>query len=171
MVVFDLVALIISFVSLCIVCDEHLVPAVEVFIVQFEVPEEVAAVTLVAFGSAAPELFLNSVSAVANTSDLSLAAILGSGIIAFGLIPPLCIITAKQKRVKLKLYPILRDCSFYLVGVFVFLGSITDGRIASEEACLIILVYVIHTCTVAYMYFRQRAILVSVANHDQPTVL
>jgi hypothetical protein len=39
---FDFCALLVSFFSLCIVCDEHLVPAVEVFIVQFEVPEEVA---------------------------------------------------------------------------------------------------------------------------------
>lgn len=30
------------FYGLCIICDEHLVPAVEVFIRQFEVPEEVA---------------------------------------------------------------------------------------------------------------------------------
>lgn len=68
-----------------------------------------AAVTLVAFGSAAPELFLNSVSAVAHTSDLSLAAILGSGIIAFGLIPPLCIINAPHSKIKLKLFPIMRE--------------------------------------------------------------
>ena len=39
---FDFLALLFSFLSLCIVCDEHLVPAVEVFIVQFQVPEEVA---------------------------------------------------------------------------------------------------------------------------------
>jgi hypothetical protein len=34
--------LIVVFASLCIVCDEHLVPAVEVFIKQFNVPEEVS---------------------------------------------------------------------------------------------------------------------------------
>ncbi|KAJ1444124.1 hypothetical protein B484DRAFT_388986, partial [Ochromonadaceae sp. CCMP2298] len=97
-VAFDVVALLASFLSLCVVCDEHLVPCVEVFIVQFQMPEEVAAVTLVAFGSAAPELFLNSVSAVAQTSDLSLAAILGSGIIAFGLIPPLILLSSAKSR-------------------------------------------------------------------------
>ena len=84
-------------------------PAVEVFIVQFQVPEEVAAVTLVAFGSAAPELFLNSVSAVAHTSDLSLSAILGSGMIAFGLIPALCVLYSSRYEMKLKLFPILRE--------------------------------------------------------------
>ena len=40
--IFDFLALLVSFFALCIVCDEHLVPAVEVFIVQFQVPEEVA---------------------------------------------------------------------------------------------------------------------------------
>lgn len=116
------------FYTLCIVCDEHLVVAVEIIIEQFQVPEEVAgdknnnfdthlnlhlyvivAVTLVAFGSAAPELFLNSVSAIYKTSDLSLSAILGSGMIAFGLIPPLCMLNSNKFEMKLKIYPILRE--------------------------------------------------------------
>lgn len=69
------------------------------------------AVTLVAFGSAAPELFLNSVSAVAHTSDLSMSAIVGSGMIAFGLIPSLCMLNAVRHEMKLKVYPILREVS------------------------------------------------------------
>jgi hypothetical protein len=35
-------ALLWIFYALCILCDDHLVPAVDVFIKQFEVPEEVA---------------------------------------------------------------------------------------------------------------------------------
>eukprot|EP00601_Ochromonadales_sp_CCMP2298_P015818 CAMPEP_0173234034 /NCGR_PEP_ID=MMETSP1142-20121109/9974_1 /TAXON_ID=483371 /ORGANISM="non described non described, Strain CCMP2298" /LENGTH=245 /DNA_ID=CAMNT_0014163975 /DNA_START=128 /DNA_END=866 /DNA_ORIENTATION=+ len=156
-VAFDVVALLASFLSLCVVCDEHLVPCVEVFIVQFQMPEEVAAVTLVAFGSAAPELFLNSVSAVAQTSDLSLAAILGSGIIAFGLIPPLILLSSAKSRVQLKLRPILRESAFYLFGLCVFFGSIHDGRIDTGEACVLVGVYVLYTSTVAAMYFRDKA--------------
>jgi hypothetical protein len=34
--------LLLTFYTLCIICDEYLVPAVEVFIKQFKVPEEVA---------------------------------------------------------------------------------------------------------------------------------
>lgn len=41
-VLFHLSTFVVTFYSLCILCDEHLVPAVEVFIKQFEVPEEVA---------------------------------------------------------------------------------------------------------------------------------
>jgi Ca2+/Na+ antiporter len=102
-------SLIFTFYSLCILCDEHLVPAVEVFIKQFQVPEEVAAVTLVAFGSAAPELFLSTVSAIYKTSDLSLSAILGSGMIAFGFIPPLCLLFSTHGEMSLRVYPVLRE--------------------------------------------------------------
>lgn len=40
--VLHMMGLLITFYTLCILCDEHLVPTVEVFIKQFEIPEEVA---------------------------------------------------------------------------------------------------------------------------------
>ena len=75
------IGLAITFYGICVVCDNYLVPTVEVFIKQFKVPESIAAVTLVAFGSAAPELVLNSIGAIEQTSDISLAAVLGSAMI------------------------------------------------------------------------------------------
>ena len=83
-------ALSLIFYAVCKVCDSYLVPAIEVFIKQYMIPEEVAGVTLIAFGSACPELLLNIVSAQENESALSQPAILGSAMIAFGFIPPLC---------------------------------------------------------------------------------
>jgi Ca2+/Na+ antiporter len=76
-----IIGLAITFYGICVVCDNYLVPTVEVFIKQFKVPESIAAVTLVAFGSAAPELVLNSIGAIEQTSDISLAAVLGSAMI------------------------------------------------------------------------------------------
>lgn len=95
----------------------YFLTVLQVFIKQFKVPEEVAGVTLVAFGSAAPELFLNSISAVEQTSDLSLAAILGSGLIAFGLIPPLSFLSANlaEKDIQLKMAPIIREVGALLL--------------------------------------------------------
>ena len=75
--VFSLQGLLVTFYTIMLVCDNHLVPTVEVFIQQFEVPETVAAVTLVAFGSSTPELLLNSIAAIEKTSDISISAILG----------------------------------------------------------------------------------------------
>jgi Ca2+/Na+ antiporter len=76
-ILFSLQGLLLTFYTIMLVCDNHLVPTVEVFIKQFEVPETVAAVTLVAFGSATPELLLNSIAAIEKTSDISMSAILG----------------------------------------------------------------------------------------------
>lgn len=53
--------------------------AVEVIIEEFSLPEEIAAVTLIAFGSSTPEILLNTISAVKEASSLSMPALLGSG--------------------------------------------------------------------------------------------
>ena len=127
---FAIILLGLSFYGVCLICDEHLVPCVEVFIKTYNVPEEMAAVTLVAFGSAAPELILNMVSVIENTSDISTPAVLGSAMIAFGLIPPLCILCTHKDVIQLKVWPIIRETLFYLLGLGIFLGfftrSITD---------------------------------------------
>eukprot|EP01036_Dinobryon_divergens_P022333 gene22334-30578_t len=171
-----------AFTALFIVCDTYLIPAVEVFISAYNIPEEVPAVTFIAFGSASPELFLNSVSAVSKNSDMSLAAILGSGMIAFGLIPPIAIVLVpailgpsrrhqkdrtkkdrtlefsstsnsssevvvgryKALNIKLKLYPIFRECGFYILGLLLFLATIIDGKIGLWESILIVGAYVVY---------------------------
>lgn len=135
-----------TFFAMCIVCDEHLVPAIEVFIEQFNIPEDVAGVTLIAFGSAAPELLLNILSGAEGTSDLSLSALLGSSIIAFGLIPPLCIIMTPHKEIELFTWPIVREVTFYLIGLITFLVVVQDGELSVAEAttsCAIYGVYVL----------------------------
>lgn len=57
----SILALVVVFLCICVVCDRHLVPAVEIIIEEFDVPEEIAAVTLIAFGSSSPEIMLNTV--------------------------------------------------------------------------------------------------------------
>jgi len=170
-----------TFNSLFIVCDNYLIPAVGVFITAYNVPEEIAAVTWIAFGSASPELFLNSISAASRNSDLSLAAILGSGMIAFGLIPPLALSLVpfvlgpgkyketysdnvdsiqlstlnngvKSFDITLKIFPILRECCFYILGLLLFLCTIYDGSIEMSESLVIIGAYV------AYLFFILRGL-------------
>jgi Ca2+/Na+ antiporter len=69
----------------------------------------VAAVTLIAFGSAAPEILLNSVSVLEDNAGLSLPAIFGSGMIAFGFIPSVCILNTGLAEHPLTIKPILRE--------------------------------------------------------------
>ena len=215
MLVISSLGLFVVFCALCIVCDEHLVPAVEVFIKQFDVPEEVAAVTLVAFGSAAPEIMLNtgkifigfrihvctlinpsivhtwlpytslnthfllsclrvvlanilisimifmisfSVGAAEQESSLSLPSVLGdpqsvlrlpflstymsysnffligSAMIAFGLIPSAALLFSHHRTLQIEVWPLLRETVFYLLGLGLFLKVIADSVTEVFEA-------------------------------------
>ncbi len=108
-IILSLLGLAFVFNSICIVCDDYLVVAIEVLICDFKLPEEVAGVTLVAFASAAPEILLNSVSALQQQSSLSLPASLGSSIIAFGLIPSCCILLTDYRYITIETSPIIRE--------------------------------------------------------------
>lgn len=156
---FVLLALVICFYSVCHVCDSYLVPTVEIFIKVYRIPEEVAAVTLVAFGSAAPELILNTVSSLGGTSDISLPAILGSAMIAFGLIPSLCVLGSSQTSLSLHVFPIVREVVFYSLGLGSFLMAIEDGLMEVTEAFLCLSVYALYVGWVmAQLYFSNRTI-------------
>ena len=143
----------ITFFAVCVVCDDFLVPSIDVFIDQFKIPEDVAGVTLVAFGSAAPELFLNLMSAANGTSDLSLSALLGSSIVAFGLIPPLCILMTNEKEMDLKAWPIIREIVFYLLGLLVFLFVIQDGQMTFSEAGISLGIYFLYVVGVLFVFW------------------
>lgn len=147
-----ILGLIIVFYCICILCDEHLVPTIEVFIEQFRIPEEVAAVTLVAFGSACPEIVLNSIGAMENKSSLSLPACLGSGIIAFGLIPSLCVLLNDKPVVILKSWPVFRESFFYCCALIIFLRSFRDKSISLGEAALLVSVYLFYVSLVVGLY-------------------
>lgn len=146
----NLLSLSLVFFSIFIICEEHLVIAIEVFINQYKVPEELAAVTLVAFGSAVPELLLNIVAVLQDppSSDISMSAVLGSAIIAFGLIPSVVIILSPTDCVSFKPMPILRETSFYLLGLVMFLCAIFDGFVDTIEAVYLVGIYLLYVMSV-----------------------
>jgi Ca2+/Na+ antiporter len=148
----SLASMSLTFFAMCTVCDNHLVPAIEVFIDQFNLPEDIAGVTFVAFGSASPELLLNILSGAAGTSALSLSALLGSSLIAFGLIPPLCIILTPHDEIKLEAWPILRESVFYMIGLIVFVFSVQDGELTAKEAGISVSVYVIYVLLIVISF-------------------
>jgi Ca2+/Na+ antiporter len=148
-----------TFFAVCNVCDEYLVPSIQIFIEQFNIPEDVAGVTFIAFGSAAPELLLNILSGAEGTSDLSLSALLGSSLIAFGLIPPLCLIMTPNQEMKLNTWPVAREIIFYVLGLCVFLVLMQDGELTIREAGSSVIIYVIYVVLVVitFIWFPEKA--------------
>ena len=76
------------FLALAIVCDEYMCPCIEAICERLEIPDDIAGASLLALGSSAPEIIMNATGTFAGKIDLSLPAVLSSGLIAFGFIPP-----------------------------------------------------------------------------------
>jgi Ca2+/Na+ antiporter len=141
-----LVLILLVFVALAIVCDDYLCEAIEILCDRFKIPDNVAGASFLALGSAAPEIAI-SVMAVANAATgevkMSLPAIVGSANIAFGLIPPVCIIASNSKFMALQSWPIIRDTLSYSVCLGANILFLQDGEIdLSDSAWLTALFFI-----------------------------
>ena len=185
----EVILFIYCFAGLAIVCDDHLVVSLETLCVRWEVREDIAGASFMAFGSAAPEIIVNAVSTIKAASggappssgpklvsyiakagqatSLGVGAIIGSGIIAFSLIPGTCGLFAGQTLL-LKRRPLLRDVGTYttaLILLVVFIqpdegpdggeiminGSSTPmpGEITGGEAGTLFTIYFIYLAILA----------------------
>lgn len=109
-VLLELVVLAYAFVGVAVVADSYLVVSLETLCVRWNVREDVAGASFMAFGSAAPEIIINAVNTIRSVLRASrpdspcegddgeegseaaqgIGAILGSGMIAFTVIPGCC---------------------------------------------------------------------------------
>lgn len=110
--------------------------------------EDVAGATLMAFGSAAPEIIVNMVATVrastnVDSSNLGVGAIMGSGVIAFSVIPACCALVA-AKPLHLKRRPLLRDVLTYAAALTVLCVMFADGEISLHESLSLLLLYAVY---------------------------
>lgn len=147
------------FIGLAIVCDDYLVVALETLCIRWGVREDVAGATFMAFGSAAPEIIINVISTIksgrtsnnpnaAKATSLGISAIIGSGMIAFCLIPGVCGL-AVTDELELKRRPLLRDVIFYTLGLALLVAFFHDGKIQLIEGCTLVGMYVVYVIVVA----------------------
>jgi len=146
-----------SFLGLAIVADEYLVLSLEVACVRWGIREDVAGATLMAFGSAAPEILVSSVNTLKATSQrystsssnlqLGTSAIFGSGVIAFSLIPSACSLFSNGQLL-LKRRPLLWDICFYCIALTSLGMSLRDHTVTLQESGSLLLLYLVYVCTV-----------------------
>ena len=135
------------FAGLAAVCDKYLVVSLETLCVRWGVREDVAGATFMAFGSAAPEIIINAIGTITGESDLGVGAIIGSGMIAFSIIPGLCALVAGADLM-LKRRPLARDSLFYLLALSCLTYFFSDGFITVGEAVTLFLLYVTYVTLV-----------------------
>ena len=148
----SLLAILLIFYAASIVCDEYLIPCVEWCIVRFNMPEELAAVTIVSLGNAAPELVLDMLGAIKSTPSLSIPTTLGTAMTAFGLIPPLCVFSCSSRQFVISAFPLLREVVFYVIGLLIFTFAIFDGYIQTIESLVLASLYAIYVFVVICFY-------------------
>lgn len=131
------------FVGLAIVCDDYLVQSLETLCARWNVREDVAGASFVAFGSAAPEIIINSITTIKSAgsdtgagADLGVSAIIGSGMIAFLLIPGCCGVFS-SKVLPLKRRPLLRDSLTYLAALIILCVFMSNGTVELYEGLVL----------------------------------
>ena len=143
----EVVIFVYCFCALSLVCDRYLVLSLETLCVRFRVREDVAGATFMALGSAAPELIIASLNTIQGESDLGVGAIVGSGMLAFSVLPGLCALVA-GKDLWLKRRPLARDSLTYLLALICLVVFFRDGFIELWEAATLLTLYVTYVCMV-----------------------
>lgn len=157
--IFELFLFAYAMLGLAIVCDDHLCVALERLCDELMIREDVAGATFMAFGSAAPEIIVNTVSTLKqarkttrvslDATNLGVGAILGSGMIAFLIIPGACALaTGEGIQLLLKRRPLLRDVCAYALALLLLCIFFHDGKITTLESGIMVGVYVCYVIVV-----------------------
>jgi Ca2+/Na+ antiporter len=159
-VAIETVLLAYSFVGIAIVADSYLATALEALCESWSIPEDVAGASFLALGSAAPEIVINAVSTIkvaatgqeavsAAATSLGIGSIIGSGMMAFTLIPGLCgvVVTAPMQLTR---RPVARDTLFYLVSLLVLMLAMRDGSITIWESVGMVALYAVYLGIVCF---------------------
>lgn len=143
----EIIVMMYAFDGLAVSAD-HMCNSMETLCDHWNIPPDVGGATFMAFGSALPEITVNAITTlqtvsdgkapdlnsedvtkapknddtVEDPSDLGVGAILGSGLIAFLLIPSICALSAPKNLLVLERWPLLRDTCCYAtaLGVLVY---------------------------------------------------
>eukprot|EP00808_Paulinella_micropora_P012246 g79014.t1 len=142
------VLLLFLFVGLGMVVEEYLAVALEVAADVFNVPHEVADASLLALGSA-PEIILNFVATMGGKTDFSVGALLGSGLLAYTVIPAAGLSAwCKQNQDKnfsleLDMISVGRSAILYALSLLGFLFVCRDGRVTWQESSVLLCCFVV----------------------------
>ncbi|KAL1523131.1 hypothetical protein AB1Y20_018087 [Prymnesium parvum] len=157
-VLFEAFLLLYSFYAVAVIADCHLVVSLETLCVRWNVREDVAGASFMAFGSAAPEIIINAVSTIktiladaeedsSEDTALGVGAIIGSGMIAFTVIPGVCGLVTSEP-LALKRRPLARDVLAYSLALLLLFLVLQRGTTSVEYGGLMVGLYVVYMLVV-----------------------
>lgn len=130
------------FFGIALICDEFLCPALDKMCEYYNVPVALGAVTLISFGSSAPELVISTFGAASNQTELSIPAVFTSALIAFLAIPACVVFVAGT--MELKIVTLFRDGLAYQITLIVFLIINSGKTLSGYWAIPLVLLYLVY---------------------------
>ena len=138
------------FVALAFVCDDYFIPSLKELIKKFDLHIDVGGTTLMAAGSSAPEFFTSFIGVFITESDIGLGTIVGSAVFNILFIVAMCGLFAGSV-LRLTRWPLLRDCTCYLLSIAALIAVSYDKRVYWYEAVVLVTMYLLY---VVIMYFN-----------------
>lgn len=155
--IFEMLLFLLAFGGLA-VASEHLCNSMETLCERWKIHEDVGGATFIALGNSIPEITINCISTYKSISaasaedsgiaDMGIGAILGSGMIAYLLIPASCRLLS-EKPLILRKRALYRDAVFYSLAVIV-LGSAVYFGITIMHGPILVSIY---ACYVLFLVF------------------
>uniref|UniRef100_A0A8C5D0R2 Sodium/potassium/calcium exchanger 1 n=1 Tax=Gadus morhua TaxID=8049 RepID=A0A8C5D0R2_GADMO len=144
------------FVSLAVVCDEFFVPALGVITDQLAISDDVAGATFMAAGGSAPELFTSLIGVFIAHSNVGIGTIVGSAVFNILFVIGMCALVSKE-MLHLTWWPLFRDVSFYILGLFLLIIFFLDNFIMWWESATLLAGYTLYVCFMKYNVELERA--------------
>lgn len=140
------------FKALGVICDEYFVPSLEAIVLKLQVSNDVAGATFMAAGSSAPELFTSFVSTFLIVNAGGVGTIVGSAIFNVLVMNGVtAFVACKDQELHIWWYPLLRDCSWYLLSILELVIFLSDEEIEVWEGLIMVLTYLLYCL---YMKFN-----------------
>ena len=138
------------FGALALVCDDYFVPSLEQITKELRMDSDVAGATFMAAGSSAPELFTSIIGVFITKTDIGLGTIVGSAVFNILFIVAICGLFAGSV-LRLTPWPLLRDCTCYLLSIAALIAVSYDKKVYWYEAVVLVTMYLLY---VVVMYFN-----------------
>lgn len=140
------------FKLLGVICDEYFVPSLETIVERLQVSNDVAGATFMAAGSSAPELFTSLVSTFIIVNAGGVGTIVGSAIFNILVMNGVtAFVACKEQDLLIWWYPLVRDCSFYIISILELVVFLADEEVRVWEGLLMVLTYILYCL---YMKFN-----------------
>ncbi|KAG8317367.1 hypothetical protein J6590_028305 [Homalodisca vitripennis] len=131
------------FIVIAFVCNDYFLPTVDCICQDLNLSQDVARATFMALATCTPELFANLIGTFVTQSDLGVGAVVGSAVFnTLGV--PACGGIAAAMVIKLKVYPLARDCGIYMVVLAVLAIMLWDEHIYWYESLILLVLYFVY---------------------------